>query len=321
MPEDPMAELTVLAPAKINLHLEVLGLRPDGYHELAMVMQSLDLCDRLHLANRADGSILLSCDDAALPVDGENLVVRAAQRLRSHVGLPELGAALRLEKRIPVGAGLAGGSSDAAAALVGLNRIWGLDLDPSVLHGLAAELGSDVPYCLEGGTRLCFGRGERLETPALQEPLSLAVLLVKHPQVSVATPWAYGQCREQRGDFYLSDEADFEVRRQALRQGPLLAALRGEAPLPPLRNDLQAVVAAELVNVREGLDLLRRAEGALAVAMSGSGPSLFALFPDWEAGSQAAGSLDASLSDAGFVFWLCRCSASGVSLEPSSAAR
>jgi 4-diphosphocytidyl-2-C-methyl-D-erythritol kinase len=320
MPDDPMAELTILAPAKINLHLEMLGLRPDGYHELAMVMQSLDLCDRLHLANRADGTILLSCDDAALPVDGDNLIVRAAERLRSHVGLPELGAGLRLEKRIPVGAGLAGGSSDAAAALVGLNRIWGLNLDDSVLHAVAAELGSDVPYCLEGGTRLCFGRGERLEEPALEQPLPLAVLLVKHPQVSVSTPWAYGRCREQRSDFYLSDEADFEVRRQALRQGPLLAALRGEAPLPPLRNDLQAVVAAEVVQVREGLDLLRRAEGALAVAMSGSGPSLFALFPDREAGSQAAVALGESLSDAGFAFWLCRCSASGVSLEPSAAA-
>lgn len=320
MPDDPMAELTILAPAKINLHLEVLGLRPDGYHELAMVMQSLDLCDRLHLANRADGTILLSCDDADLPVDGDNLIVRAAERLRSHVGLPELGAGLRLEKRIPVGAGLAGGSSDAAAALVGLHQIWGLNLDDGVLHGLAAELGSDVPYCLEGGTRLCFGRGERLEEPAVEQPLPLAVLLVKHPQVSVSTPWAYGRCREQRSDFYLSDEADFEVRRQALRQGPLLAALRGEAPLPPLRNDLQAVVAAEVVQVREGLDLLRRAEGALAVAMSGSGPSLFALFPDRETGSQAAVALGESLSDAGFAFWLCRCSTSGVSLEPSAAA-
>jgi 4-diphosphocytidyl-2-C-methyl-D-erythritol kinase len=321
MKDSAMAALTVLAPAKINLHLEVLGLRPDGYHELAMVMQSLDLCDRLELSNRADGQIQLSCDDPTLPIDGDNLIVRAAHRLRSYVGLPELGAELRLEKRIPVGAGLAGGSSDAAAALVGLDTIWGLNLGSTVLHGLAAELGSDVPFCLEGGTRLCFGRGERLEPVALEGPLPLAVLLVKHPQVSVSTPWAYGRCREQRGDFYLQDEVDFEERRQLLRRGPLLAALRGGAALPPLRNDLQAVVAAEVENVRNGLDLISRAEGALAVAMSGSGPSLFALFPEMGAARQALEGLAEPLSAAGYRFWLCRCSPSGVSLEPSVAGR
>jgi 4-diphosphocytidyl-2-C-methyl-D-erythritol kinase len=316
-----MAELTVVAPAKINLHLEVLGLRADGYHELAMVMQSLDLCDRLHLRNRADGTIHLTSDDPSLPVDGDNLIVRAAQRLRSHAGLPELGADLRLEKRIPVGAGLAGGSSDAAAALVGLNRLWGLELTAAALHSLAGELGSDVPYCLEGGTRLCFGRGERLETVEREGPLPLAVLLVKHPQVSVSTPWAYGRCRELRNDFYLSEEADFEVRRQALRRGPLLAALRGEGRLPPLRNDLQSIVADEVVSVPEGLHLLNRAEGALAVAMSGSGPSLFALFPDMELARQAATALAEPLSASGFSFWLCRCCPSGASLEPSAANR
>jgi 4-diphosphocytidyl-2-C-methyl-D-erythritol kinase len=316
-----MAELTVLAPAKINLHLEVLGLRADGFHELAMVMQTLDLCDRLHLRNRADGEIRLCCDDPGLPVDGDNLIVRAAQRLRSHAGLPELGADLRLEKRIPVGAGLAGGSSDAAATLVGLERIWGLHLDDAALHGLAAGLGSDVPYCLEGGTRLCFGRGERLEPAVGEGALSLAVLLVKHPQVSVSTPWAYGRCREQRADFYLCEEADFEVRRQSLRHGPLLAALRGEGPLPPLRNDLQAVVAAEVANVREGLVLLQSAESALAVAMSGSGPSLFALFPDLEAARMAQRQLGAELAAGGYESWCCRCTSSGASLEASAAVR
>ncbi len=316
-----MAELTVLAPAKINLHLEVLGLRADGFHELAMVMQSLDLCDRLQLRNRADGEIRLRCDDPSLPVDGDNLIVRAAQQLRAHVGLPELGADLRLEKRIPVGAGLAGGSSDAAAALVGLERIWGLHVDAAALHALAASLGSDVPYCLEGGTRLCFGRGERLEPALGDDSLTLAVLLVKHPQVSVSTPWAYGRCRERRADFYLTEEADFEVRRRCLRQGALLAALRGEGPLPPLRNDLQAVVSAEVPHVADGLALLQRAETALAVAMSGSGPSLFALFADLEAARTAQRQLAQDLAVAGFESWCCRCTASGVSLEASAAPR
>jgi 4-diphosphocytidyl-2-C-methyl-D-erythritol kinase len=309
-----MAEVCVFAPAKINLHLEVLGLRPDGFHELAMVMQSLDLGDRLRLRSTADACLTLQCDEAELPLDGDNLIVRAAERLRQRAGLPELGAAIALEKRIPIGAGLAGGSSDAAATLVGLNELWGLGLDGPALQELAAGLGSDVPYCLVGGTQLCFGRGEQLE-PAPLAPLALGVLLLKHPGVSVSTPWAYGRCRELRGDYYLEREVEFEERRQALRQGPLLAALRGEGSLPPLRNDLQAVVAPEVASVAEGLALLRRAPGALAVAMSGSGPSLFALFADLEAAQVAERALAEELVAAGFQSWCCHCRDSGASLE------
>ncbi|MFZ9462525.1 MAG: 4-(cytidine 5'-diphospho)-2-C-methyl-D-erythritol kinase [Vulcanococcus sp.] len=309
-----MAELLVSAPAKINLHLEVLGLRPDGFHELAMVMQTLDLADTLRLRPTADGAISLRCDHADLPTDGRNLIVRAAELLRARVGLPELGAAISLEKRIPIGAGLAGGSSNGAAALVGLNALWGCGFSADQLLAMAAELGSDMPFCVGGGTQLCFGRGV-LEPAGLAGAPDLGVLLIKHPDASVSTPWAYGRCRELRGDFYLSAEADFEQRRQALRQGPLLSALRGEAPLPPLRNDLQPVVEPEVASVREGLALLRRAPQPLAVAMSGSGPSLFALFAD-QAGAEAARqALAAELAPAGFEAWSCRCTSSGVSLE------
>lgn len=117
--------ITVTAPAKVNLHLEVLGLRSDGFHELAMVMQSIDLADRLSFQNTADAQLSLTCDDASLSVGDDNLILRAAQLLRDRSGLSELGASIHLEKRIPIGAGLAGGSSDGAAALVGLNAIWG----------------------------------------------------------------------------------------------------------------------------------------------------------------------------------------------------
>ncbi len=314
-----MPDRIVHAPAKINLHLEVLGLRPDGFHELAMVMQTLDLADTLHLRSTADGQIRLRCPGADLPTDGNNLIVRAAELLRAHVGLPELGAEIDLEKRIPIGAGLAGGSSDAAAALVGLDALWGLAVGPAVLHTLACRLGSDVPYCLAGGTRLCFGRGERLEpVPSGAAPLP-AVLLIKHPQASVSTPWAYGLCRERRGATYLSGEEAFEQRRQALRQGPLLAALAGAGPLPPLRNDLQAVVEPEVASVAAGLALLRRAPGALAVAMSGSGPSLFALFADATAAGQAHAQLAPELAAAGFEAWCCRATDRGVSLEAAAA--
>ncbi len=307
-----MATLRVLAPAKINLHLEVLGLRPDGFHELAMLMQSLDLADELLLAPSADGRIALTIDRQDLPADGSNLVVRAAELLRARAGLPELGVQMQLRKRIPIGAGLAGGSSDGAAALVGLNRLWGLGFSSADLHRFAAELGSDLPFCLEGGTRLCFGRGEILEDPALPALPGLGVLLVKDPSASVSTPWAYGRCRELRGDFYLDNEADFEQRRAALRQGPLLQALRGERSLPPLRNDLQAVVEPEVESVRLGLRLLREQGEASVVAMSGSGPTLFALYDDGEQAAQAGRRLAPQLQEGGFEHWCCRLLAHGV---------
>ncbi len=309
-----MPELRVSAPAKINLHLEVLGLRPDGFHELAMLMQTLDLADTLTLNPSADGRIGLSCDRSDLPLGGGNLIVQAAEMLRARAGLPELGARIHLEKRIPIGAGLAGGSSNGAAALVGLNALWGCGFGAGALQAMATALGSDMPFCLEGGAQLCFGRGERLEPIALEAPPPWGVLLIKHPGVSVSTPWAYGRCREQRGAAYLSGEADFEERRRDLRRGPLLAALRGTAPLPPLRNDLQAVVEPEVESVRRGLALLRQAPGALAVAMSGSGPSLFALFPDLAAAERARAALAAGLAAAGFEAWCCRCTGSGASL-------
>ncbi len=309
-----MAPRTVTAPAKINLHLEVLGLRPDGFHELAMVMQTIDLADTLHFATTADGVISLSCDRADLPTDGSNLIVKAGELLKARSGFSELGARITLEKRIPIGAGLAGGSSNGAAALVGLNALWGLGFSSAELHGMAAALGSDMPFCLNGGTQLCFGRGEVLE-PVAVDPSSLpAVLLIKHPESSVSTPWAYGRCRDLRGDFYLDTESDFEQRRQALRSGLLLAALGGGRALPPIRNDLQPVVEPDVQSVREGLALLRQAPGALAVAMSGSGPSLYALFPDLSQAEAARAALAPALEAGGFEAWCCRCSGSGVSL-------
>mgnify|MGYP006269970245 CR=1 FL=1 len=309
-----MADLVISAPAKINLHLEVLGLRSDGFHELAMVMQTIDLADQLVLAATADAQISLSCDRPDLPVDGSNLIVRAAELLRARVGLPELGARISLRKRIPIGAGLAGGSSNGAAALVGLNALWGLALPSATLHQLAAELGSDMPFCIDGGTQLCFGRGEVLEPLPPPTGDALGVLLVKHPDSSVSTPWAYGRCRDLRGDFYLESEDQFEQRRAVLRQSQLLSARSGQSSWPPLRNDLQAVVEPEVASVALGLALLRQCSEALAVAMSGSGPSLFALFASREAAAAAAAGLADSLETAGFEHWVCTTTPCGVSL-------
>ena len=312
-----MAELKVSAPAKINLHLEVLGLRPDGFHELAMVMQTIDLADTLVLQTTADAAIRLSTNRADLPTDGSNLIVQAAEMLRSRSGFPELGAQIQLEKRIPIGAGLAGGSSNGAAALVGLNALWGLGLSAIELGLMAAQLGSDMPFCLDGGTQLCFGRGEQLEPVHPPASPALAVLLIKHPASHVSTPWAYGRCKAMRGDFYLDQEEDFEQRRNALRTGPLLQALASGVAVPTLRNDLQLVVEPEVDSVQQGLALLRQLNGAstpLAVAMSGSGPSSFALFDSLPRARAAQQQLETQLIDGGFEAWSCGFVPTGVSL-------
>ncbi len=308
-----MGTITVTAPAKVNLHLEVLGVRPDGFHELAMVMQSIDLCDRLSVANTADGQLQLSCDVPELSIADDNLVLRAAQLLRDRSGFLELGASMHLEKRIPIGAGLAGGSSDGAAALVALNALWGLGHSEHQLETLAAELGSDMPFCIAGGSQLCFGRGERLEPlPAPTDPL--AVLLVKDPTVSVSTPWAYGRCRALNGNSYLRNEVDFEARRRMLRQAPWAHPICAHTPLP-LRNDLQAVVEPETEAVQIALRLLNSLTTSLAVAMSGSGPSCFALFPDLATCERALNSLRSELDASGLKAWCCSLRNQGARIE------
>ena len=308
------ATVRVTAPAKINLHLEVLGQRADGFHELAMVMQSIDLADQLDCVNSADGLIQLSCDQPGLSCDSDNLVMRAAELLRQRSGFNELGAHLHLRKRIPIGAGLAGGSSDGAAALLALNILWGLGQSQDQLCAMAAELGSDMPFCLAGGLQLCFGRGECLESvPAEAE--SFGVVLVKDPTVSVSTPWAYGECRRLNGDHYLSDEQAFAERRQHLRAASWLHPLQAAEP-PPLRNDLQDVVAPQTASVQTALRLLQDLPGQLRTAMSGSGPSCFALFANRQDADQALDGARDRFVQAGLDAWSCSFVAHGVKLMP-----
>jgi len=306
------APVCVSAPAKINLHLEVLGLRGDGFHELAMVMQSIDLADQLDCENSADGRLTLSCDQPGLSCGDDNLILRAARLLRERSGFADLGACMHLQKRIPIGAGLAGGSSDGAAALVALNTLWGLGQSVAQLEALAADLGSDMPFCVAGGTQLCFGRGERLEAlPSITAPMG--VLLVKDPSISVSTPWAYGECKRQRFNQYLEGESAFEQRRQVLRSSAWLRPLRAQLP-PPLRNDLQEVVAPLNSSVQQALKLLEPLSGQIGVAMSGSGPSCFALFPDRDASEQARQRSDQLFQAEGLQSWSCSLLPHGVRL-------
>ena len=244
--------------AKVNLALEVLGRRPDGYHELSTVLQAVDLFDRLTVETAE--AITLETSDPALPTDDGNLVVRAARLLRETAGV-EAGARIVLDKRIPVAAGLGGGSSDAAATLWGLNRLWGLRWRRERLMALAVRIGMDVPFFLGPGRALGTGRGEVLK------PLPIGggyAMVLVNPGVPLSTQEVYG--RVPQG---WRAEADGTTR--------LIGALR-------TRN--AAKVAAALTNhlehwVEPAMPVIGRmkaallAAGALGAVMSGSGPTVF----------------------------------------------
>lgn len=247
-------------PAKLNLYLRVVGRRADGYHELETVFQTIDLCDELAVRG-VSGRVRLRCNSAEAPSDHSNLVVRAASLLRAR---PEAfvshGAVLTLSKAIPTGAGLGGGSSDAAAALVLLNRLWELGLTVDSLRWLAAELGSDVPFFLEGGAAIGRGRGEVLE-PLPDAPTRWFVLA--KPPAGVATPWAYAHYRP--------------VGRNGVGLTDFLAAWQSDEPAAiaaGLRNDLEPGVLAERPDIAALLEALLAA-GAVNARMTGSGACVF----------------------------------------------
>ena len=255
-------ELFIWAPAKINLFLEVLGKRPDGYHAIETLMVPIALFDVLRFAP-AHAAVELTCDYPGLSVGSDNLVLRAAQLLRERTGCG-LGAKIHLVKRIPLMAGLAGGSTDAAATLIALNQLWNLGQSPQALAELAGELGSDIAFFLNPGAAWCTGRGE-ITRPA-SSPKSLDLVLIL-PPFGCSTPSVYRQVRvpdrPTQGDTILA----------ALANGDIEGVGRS------LHNRLQP--AAEIVAPKLA-ELIRRIEThrPAGVLMSGSGSTLFALGRD-----------------------------------------
>ena len=305
--------LTVIANAKINLHLEILGLRPDGFHELAMIMQSIDLCDYLELSVNNEASLSLTCDNPNLSTDKDNLIIKAAEILRQNSNRNDLGANIRLKKRIPIGAGLAGGSSNGAATLIGLNTLWKLNFKTEKLHEFASILGSDMPFCLNGGTQLCFGRGDLLEKNKFNIE-TMALILVKDPKVSVSTPLAYKMYRDKNKINYLTTENQFEIRRKVLRDEFSISSFSSKY-IRPLRNDLQQIVSASNPSVRKALKILSGFPSPLAVAMSGSGPSCFAVYSDIKSAKSDLAQSGFLLKEVGLESWICSFSTSGVTLQ------
>lgn len=263
--------VTVFAPAKINLFLAVTGRRGDGFHDLVSVVAPLDLGDTLEAEPAAATS--LTCSDPSLAVDGSNLVCRAAEAFARAAGRRgvHVAAAFRLEKRLPVGAGLGGGSSDAVAALRALQQLSGGLLPAEELAALAAELGSDCPLFLADGPVVMRGRGERLETwPAAERArLTGRRVLVFKPGFGVATPWAYGRLAAMAPASYLP-APEAERRLAAWRADP-------SAPLEDLLfNSFEVPVFAKHLALPALLGPLRERFG-LRPLLSGSGSACFAL--------------------------------------------
>lgn len=257
----------VRAPAKVNLFLEVLGKRPDGFHEIATLMVAVSLYDVLDLEEAAPGTLRLECHHPTLTAGSENLVLRAARLLQTRSGTKR-GAAMRLTKRIPLEAGLGGGSSDAAAVLAGLNELWQLHYNREELARLGGELGSDVPFFFSTPAAWCTGRGEIVTPVQLGRPLEFVLI---HPGFGLATAAVY------RGVQVPTQPLDGAELRRAVAEG------NSEALGRQLHNRLQP--AAEQLNsqLTSWLNRLRTLAPA-GVAMSGSGSTLFALCRDrWEA--------------------------------------
>jgi 4-diphosphocytidyl-2-C-methyl-D-erythritol kinase len=262
--------LVLQAPAKINLTLEILAKRADGYHEVRMLMAGVSLADELSF--EAAPGLSLSCDLPGLDCSEKNLVLRAARALQKVLGR-EAGAKIHLTKRIPLGGGLAGGSTDAAATLKGLNQLWEGGLDRDALRRIAAELGSDVPFCLEGGWAYATGRGEQLETLPAPDDLHL---VLANPGFEVSTQWAYSKV----GTLSLSKR---NVSREAFQ-----AIQTKNIPALDLAtiNDLEKVTSAHYPDIVR-LEQTFLAEGALISRMSGSGPTVWGLFKDADASEKA----------------------------------
>ncbi|MFD6509419.1 MULTISPECIES: 4-(cytidine 5'-diphospho)-2-C-methyl-D-erythritol kinase [Bacillus] len=254
-------KLLVKAPAKINLSLDVLGKRQDGYHEVKMIMTTIDLADRLELMELAEDRIEILSHNRYVPDDQRNLAYQAAKLLKEKFNVKK-GVSITIEKTIPVAAGLAGGSSDAAATLRGLNKLWNLGLTIEELAELGAEIGSDVSFCVYGGTAVATGRGEKIEH--IKTPPSCWVILAK-PHIGVSTADVYGNLKLNRVTHPNVDKM-VEVINDGDYKG--ICDTVGN-----VLEDVTFVMHPEVARIKAQMKRF----GADAVLMSGSGPTVFGL--------------------------------------------
>jgi 4-diphosphocytidyl-2-C-methyl-D-erythritol kinase len=310
-----MRSYSLIAPAKINLYLEILGDRRDGYHELVMILQSIDLADLIELRANGTDAIRIHCDHPQVPTDQSNLAYRAVELMAKQ--FPNVfakfgGVEITIKKQIPVAAGLAGGSTDAAAVLVGVDMMWQLGLTQPELQDLAAQLGSDVPFCLAGGTAIATGRGEQLSSlPAID---SLYVVLAKDRNLMISTAWAYQAYRAQFGHSYVQDTESLESRAARVHSGPMVNAIfnkNGSQIGQLLHNDLEKVVLPTTPQVSQLREAFQ-SSGALGTMMSGSGPTVFALCESQTHAHEIEQKVRTMLADPNVDFWVTRFSNRGI---------
>jgi 4-diphosphocytidyl-2-C-methyl-D-erythritol kinase len=270
--------------AKINWTLRVLGKRGDGYHEIATVLQIISLCDELVFARREDDQIVLTCDDPAIPVDDSNLVVRAARALSS-----QHGADIKLLKRIPARGGLGGGSSNAAVALVTLNRLWRLGLEDKDLRQIGAQVGADVPFFFAGGTAFATGTGTRIGEVG---DAPRQYLIVVTPNVAISTATAYAALNAP--SLTTSDSV-------SILSSSFTEPFSGDSSQWPLHNDFEGVIFEIEPEIRRAKLALLDA-GARGALLAGSGSSVFGIFTDEGARDQA---LDKLRCEAGWRVFAC----------------
>lgn len=263
-----MREIRLKAAAKVNLGLDVVRRREDGYHDLRMIMQTVTLFDRIYLKTTAAPGIRIKTNLGFLPVNENNLMYKAAKLLMDRLE-PGRGVFMNLEKHIPVAAGLAGGSADAAAVLIGMNRLFGLGMSMEELKAEGVKIGADVPYCIQRGTALAEGIGERLK--ALPSPPPCKIVLAK-PDVRVSTKSVYGRLKAEE----IARHPDIDGQIAALEKADLYA-LAGK-----MGNVLEDVTISEYPQIARIKEKMKEG-GAVGAMMSGSGPTVFGLFQEEQA--------------------------------------
>lgn len=266
-----MKVLTISAPAKINLSLDITGKLENGYHTLEMILQTISLKDEIMLEKQPEG-VTIVCTHPLVPSDGSNICHKAARAFFLKTGI-QGGVKIQIQKRIPVGAGLAGGSSNAAAVLKGLNTLYETCLSEDELLEMGLQCGADVPFCLAGGTCLARGIGEKLtRLPSFGGVHAVLIM----PEFSVSTAWVYQNYR-------MDDPVrhpDTQAILSALRAGDVAKVAR------EMKNVLETVTAVKYPEI-EGIKRDLKNSGALGSLMSGSGPSVFGLFGDPEQARRA----------------------------------
>ena len=269
-----MEEIRRKAYAKINLGLDVIRKRKDGYHEVKMIMQTVGIYDTLTFRKSEKQGIFIATDKKELPCDKNNLIYRAAELVTNAFGIEE-GVEITLQKRIPIAAGMAGGSTDAAAVFHGLSELFGLSMSLEDMMRMGVKIGADVPYCIMGGTALSEGIGEIL-TPLPAPPQ--AFLLIAKPEINVSTKFVYENLHADR----LTWHPDIDGMVQALLQGNL------KGITDRMENVLETVTVKEYPVIARIKEQMKR-DGAENSLMSGSGPTVFGVFKDKEAARKSYG--------------------------------